>query len=307
MTTPSISSTASLRRRFDRDLLPVALITPAMLLIGGLIGFPVLRTLWLSFREAGLESLRTGVSDFVGLDNYVEAVTDPQLRRVVIVTLVFGLACVVGTMVLGMAAALLMNRRFPGRVVVTVAVLLPWAMPRVAAATVWKWMFNDQYGFVNWFLSTLGLDFEGYAWFIEPLPAFLAIGVVVVWQSFPFVAISLLAGLQSIPDDVIDAAKIDGATAWQRLRFVTLPMLKPIILVLVVLSTIWDFKVFDQVFVMTGGGPARSTEVLSIATYREAFTQLNFGLGSALAMLMFVILSIVTLVYIRLIRDEEGL
>lgn len=307
MTTTSISPGRSWRQRFDTRILPVALVTPAMVLITGLIGWPILRTLWLSFREAGLRSLTTGESDFVGLANYGEALSDPHLRGVVLVTLVFGLLCVAGTMTLGMAAALLLNRPFPGRVLVTLAVLLPWAMPRVAAATVWKWMFNDRYGFVNWSLSSIGLDFDGYAWFISPLPAFFAIGVVVVWQSFPFVAISLLAGLQSIPDDVIDAARIDGASAWQRLRHVTMPMLKPVLLVLIVLSTIWDFKVFDQVFVMTGGGPARSTEVLSIATYREAFTQLDFGLGSALAMLMFAILAVVTVIYIRLIKEEEEL
>lgn len=307
MSATPISPGRSWRQRFDTAVLPVALVTPALVLIAGLIGWPVLRTAWLSFREAGLRSLTSGISEFVGLDNYTAVLTDPDLRRVVVVTLVFGLICVIGTMTVGMAAALLLNRPFPGRVLVTLAVLLPWAMPRVAAATVWKWMFNDRYGFVNWSLSSLGLDFDGYAWFISPLPAFFAIGVVVIWQSFPFVAISLLAGLQSIPDDVVDATRIDGASAWQRLRYVILPMLKPVLLVLVVLSTIWDFKIFDQVFVMTGGGPARSTEVLSIATYREAFTQLDFGLGSALAMLMFVILAVVTVVYIRLIKDEEGL
>lgn len=280
---------------------------PALVLILGLIGYPVARTMYLSFREAGLASLTTGESSFIGLDNYVTVATDPQLRRVVVVTVVFGLACVVGTMVLGMAVALLLNRPIPGRTLVAIAVLLPWAMPRVAAATVWRWLFNDQYGFINWLLTRLGMDFDGHAWFVSPLPAFVAIGVVVVWQSFPFVAISLLAGLQSIPDDVIDATRIDGASAWQRLVHVILPMLKPLVLVLVVLSTIWDFKVFDQVYVMTRGGPARSTEVLSIATYREAFTQLNFGIGSALAMVMFVILAVVTFAYIRMVREEEGL
>jgi len=169
-------------------------------------------------------------------------------------------------------------------------------------------MFHDQYGVVNWALVNVGFDrFDGFSWFIRPLWAFTAIGVVVVWQSFPFVAISVLAALQSISQDVIDAARIDGATPLQRLRFITLPMIKPVLLVMVVISTIWDFKVFDQVYVMTEGGPARSTEVLAITTWREAFTQLNFGLGSALAMAMFAILAVVTIIYVRLIRDDEEL
>ncbi|MPZ52288.1 MAG: ABC transporter permease subunit [Acidimicrobiia bacterium] len=295
------------RQRFDNNILPVLLVTPAMILIVGLIGYPVLRTLYLSFREAGLASLTTGESEFVGLANYAEILTDSGLRRAVVVTIIFGLACVAGTMILGVAVALLLNSQFRGKYLVMIAVLLPWAMPRVAAATVWEWLFHDQYGFVNWALSGLGFDFEGNAWFIDPFSAFSAIGVVVIWQSFPFVAIAVLAGLQTISDDVSDATLIDGATGWQRLRYVTLPMLKPILLVMVILSTIWDFKVFDQIYVMTGGGPARSTEVLSIATYREAFTQLNFGLGSSLAMFTFVILIFFTVIYIRLVRDEEAI
>jgi ABC-type sugar transport system permease subunit len=291
---------------FERRALPMLLVLPAFLLIFGLVFYPVLRTLWLSFTDAGLDSLVSGEVDFVGLENYAEIVTDAHLQRVFLVTAVFGLSCVLCTMLLGLAVALLLNQSFKGRVLFGVLILLPWAVPRVGAAIVWRWMFNDQYGIVNWSLSSIGLRFfDGFAWLNSALPAFVAIGVVVVWQSFPFVALSLLAGLQSIPPEVIEAAKLDGATSFQRLRLVILPMLKPLILVLVVISTIWDFKIFDQVYVMTGGGPARSTEVLEIATWREAFTQLDFGLGSALAIALFVVLVLITALYIRLIREEE--
>jgi ABC-type sugar transport system permease subunit len=292
--------------RFERRVLPVLLLAPAFLLIFGLVFYPVLRTLWLSFTDAGLASLVSGQMTFVGLKNYVEIATDPHLQRVFVVTVVFGLSCVLGTMLLGLGVALLLNQSFKGRVILGVLVLLPWAVPRVAAAIVWRWMFNDQYGVVNWMLSSVGLGFfKGFAWLNSALPAFVAIGVVVVWQSFPFVALSLLAGLQAIPGEVIEAAKLDGAAPFQRLRFIVLPMLKPLILVLVIISTIWDLKVFDQVYVMTGGGPARSTEVLEIATWQEAFTQLDFGLGSALAIALFVILALITALYIWLIREEE--
>lgn len=291
---------------FESRLLPLLLLGPALVVIAALVFYPVARTLWLSFHDAGLSTLISGAADWVGLSNYVTVATDPHLRQVFVVTALFGFGCVAGTMLLGLAVALLLNQPFRGRAVLGVAVLLPWATPRVAAATVWRWLFHDQYGVVNWLLVTVGLDgFDGFAWFTSRLPAFLAIGLTVIWQSFPFVALSLLAGLTSIPGEVFDAAKVDGASAWQRLRYVTLPMLKPLLLVLIVISTIWDFKVFDQVFVMTGGGPARATEVLAVATWREAFTQLNFGLGSALAVAMFVILVAITVLYIRLIRDEE--
>ena len=292
--------------RFERRILPVLLLAPAFLLIFGLVLYPVLRTLWLSFTDTDLASLVSGQMNFVGLKNYVEIATDPHLQRVFIVTVVFGLSCVLGTMLLGLGVALLLNQSFKGRVILGVIVLLPWAVPRVAAAIVWRWMFNDQYGVVNWMLSSVGLGFfKGFAWLNSALPAFVAIGIVVVWQSFPFVALSLLAGLQAIQPEIIEAARLDGASPFQRLRFVVLPMLKPLILVLVIISTIWDLKIFDQVYVMTGGGPARSTEVLEIATWQEAFTQLDFGLGSALAIALFVILALITVLYIWLIREEE--
>lgn len=296
----------SFRQLFDNRLLPILLVAPAILVIGGLIGYPVIRTAWLSFTDADLGSLISGEMSFVGLDNYADALGDPTLRRATIATVLFGLACVAGTMLVGIAVALLLNRAFKGRTLLGVLVLLPWAIPNVAASLVWRWIFHDQYGVLNWALSSLGLSsFDGFAWFNNWLTAFVVIGVVVIWQSFPLVSLVLLAGLQTIPADVMEAAKIDGATAWQRTRLITLPMLKPLLLVLVVISTIWDFKIFDQIYIMSGGGPARRTEVLAFTAYREAFTQSDFGLGSALAMILFVILIIVTIVYIRLIRDEE--
>lgn len=289
-------------------MLPLLLVAPAGLVIAGLVGYPVLRTMWLSFTDAsGLAALTEGAAQFAGLDNYLEILRDPDLRRSAIATVGFGLACVAATMLLGIAVALLLNRPFRGRGVLGVLVLLPWAIPHVAASLVWKWLFNDQYGILNWALTSLGFgQFEGYSWLLRWQTAFLVIGVVVVWQSFPFVSIALLAGLQTIPTDVIDAARVDGASAWQQVWRIRLPMLKPLLLVLVVISTIWDFKIFDQVFVMTEGGPARRTELLAISTYREAFTQLEFGLGAALAMILFVTLVAITAGYVKLAREEDS-
>ena len=294
------------RRLFESRVLPWLLLAPAIAVIFGLLLYPIGQVAWLSLREAGLPYLAGGESRFVGLANYRRLAADPELRRIFVTTAAFGLSCVAATMAMGLGVAWLLTRRFRGRALVGVLVLLPWAIPRVSAGVLWRWMFHDQYGAVNWALASLGATgFEGYPWFNSPLPAFVAIGIVVVWQSFPFIALSLLAGLQTIPSDVMEAAKIDGATAWQRTRLIVLPMLKPLLLVLIVISTIWDFKIFDQIYILTGGGPARRTEVLAFTAYREAFTQSDFGLGSALAMILFVILIIVTIVYIRLIRDEE--
>jgi N,N'-diacetylchitobiose transport system permease protein len=288
--------------RFENRVLPWLLLTPAGVVVFGVVLYPLGRTFWLSFRQAGLSFLVSGRSRFVGLDNYADLAADPHLRQVLLTTVGFGLACVTATLTLGLAVALLLNQRFRGRALLGVLVLLPWAVPRVAAGTVWRWLFDDQYGLVNWALP----GFEGHAWFNSRGWAFLAIGVVVVWQSFPFVALSLLAGLQAIPPEVREAARVDGAGPWHQLFYVTLPLLRPLLLTLVVVETIWDFKIFDQVFVMTnGGGPARSTEVAAITVYR-AIARRQLGSAAAMAVALFLVLAALTFVYTRLARVEEA-
>src|SRR2546423_12645850 len=265
---PSVASQSS--RVFNQKILPWLLLAPALLLVLGLVVYPVGRTVWLSFRCAGLPYLASGASRCVGLENYRQLRTAAPFREVFLTTAVFGFACVAAPMAAGLAVALLLDQPFGGGGLLGVLVLLPWAVPRVAAGVVWRWMFDDQYGLVNWSLTHLGHDFTGFSWFNDRLPAFVAVGVVVVWQSFPFVALSVLAGLQSIPPEVKEAARMDGARPLQMLRHITLPMLRPLLLTLVVVSTIWDFKIFDQVYVMTGGGPFRSTELAAITVWRAA-------------------------------------
>ncbi|MFP4643656.1 MAG: carbohydrate ABC transporter permease [Spirochaetales bacterium] len=293
------------QRVFERKILPTLFLIPAAVFIFGLTLWPVLRAFQLSFTDADLRMFTTGEINYIWFEHYRDIFASPFLRSVILKTAVFGLICVALTMTVGVFTALLLNKPFRGRTVLAVLVILPWAVPRVAAAIVWEWIFHDQYGLANWLLTVIGFDFQGFAWFNDPYIAFGAIAVVIVWQSFPFVAVSMLAGLQSIPAEIHDAARIDGAGPWQRVSRIVLPMLKSLLLVLIVISTIWDFKIFDQVFVMTGGGPARQTELLAITTWREAFTQHDFGLASALSMVMFAILAVVTVLYLRLIREEE--
>jgi N,N'-diacetylchitobiose transport system permease protein len=168
---------------------------------------------------------------------------------------------------------------------------LPWAVPAIAASAIWRWLFNDRYGFVNWGLTQLGFShFKDYAWFADRNSAFVAIFVTVVWQSFPFIALSLWAGLQTLPQDTLAAARADGATAWQRFRLVTFPLLRPIIAVLVIFSTIWDFKIFDQVYVMAQGVPERDADTAAVTAYREGFALGHYGEGAAIAVILFGIL-----------------
>jgi N,N'-diacetylchitobiose transport system permease protein len=305
MRAPRPSAAELLARAASKLTLPVILLLPAMTIIVGLVGYPLVRTIWLSFTDTRLGDLINGTSTWVGLENYKTVFTDDQLRTSLINTVVFGSACVIGTMALGMAVALLLNQRLRFNWFFTLAVLLPWAVPALAASSIFKWLFDDRYGFVNWALVNVGFDhFRDYAWFADRNSAYVAMFVVVVWQSFPFIALSLLAGLQTVPRDTLDAASVDGANAVQRFWLVTLPLLRPILAVLVIFSTIWDFKIFDQVYVMAQGVPDRAADTAAVTGYREAFALGHFGQGAAIAVVLFCVLLAFSIAYVRLIGKE---
>jgi N,N'-diacetylchitobiose transport system permease protein len=281
--------------------MPLLLLGPALALIVGLLLYPLLDTLWLSLHEVSLRGLVTGELPWTGVQNFVTLLGDDFFWEVFRNTVGLAVACVVLTMVLGTLVALLMAR-LPGwaRVLLSLAVLIPWATPKVAATIVWKWIFDDTNGVLNWSLGAVGLEqFAHFNWFIDPLRAFAVITVLIVWQSFPFVALSMYAGLQTVPGEVLEASRVDGASAWRTFWSIKVPLLRPIIAVLLILSTIWDFKVFSQVYVMTGGGPARSTYVIGLYSYLTSFRSHDFGMGAALAVVMLVVLLAVTGAYIR--------
>jgi N,N'-diacetylchitobiose transport system permease protein len=292
--------------RREERVLPWLLLLPAALATLLLIAWPVCQAIYLSFTDASLKYFTRGEANFVGLEQYREIWADETLRRSFVNTLVLGWGAVAGTMLLGVGVALLLNNRFRGRALLSVCVLLPWAVPGVAATTVWRYMFNADYGVINWFLVSIGLDrFDGYFWLADRWSAFAAVALVVIWQSFPFIAISVLAGLQTVSRDALEAAAIDGAGAWARLRHIVWPALRPLLAVLLILSTIWDFKLFDQLYVMTQGGPSRLTENIPVSTYVEGFAQRHFGTASALSVVLFLVLMIVALIYMRLVAPER--
>jgi N,N'-diacetylchitobiose transport system permease protein len=272
----------------------------------GLVGWPLVRTVWLSFTDTRLGDLvGSGTGPWTGLANYRQVFTDEHLRSSLINTVFFGSVCVTGTMLFGFAVALLLHQRLRANALFSIAVLLPWAVPAIAASAIWRWLFDSSYGFVNWALTNLGFDhFQDYAWFASKGSAYTAIFITVVWQSFPFIALSLLAGLQTVPKDVLDAAAVDGAGAAQRFRLVTLPLLRPIVAVLVVFSTIWDFRIFDQVYVMAQGVPDRAADTAAVTAYRESFALGHYGVGAAIAVVLFLVLLGLSLVYVRLIGRE---
>jgi ABC-type sugar transport system permease subunit len=282
--------------------LPWLLLLPALLVILGLVAYPIIETIWLSF-HAGT-NLTTG--PLVGVDQYRSLFADPGFRAALVRTVLFSVINVVATMVTGIGVALVLDALGGRGRVLGVIVLLPWAMPRVASGIVWKWMFDAQYGTVNWTLNGLGLhQFSGYSWFNSGFSSLVVISAAWVWQSVPFIAIAMLAGLRSNPPEILEAAQVDGARFWRLLFRVRLPMLRPLLTVLLVMSTIWAFQAFDYFFVMTvpPGGPDHSTEVLSLLTWLNAFSLLQQGKAAAIAVITFVILAVVTLVYVRNFRE----
>jgi len=289
------------RRRRPVGALPYGLLVPSVLLLLGLLGYPLFVLVRTSFQQLDLRQLIRRQTVWVGFDNYRTIFTDGEFWAVTVRTVVFAAVCVALTIGLGTLVALLMRRVGRSmRLLISAGLLLAWATPPVSAATVFKWLFDEQYGVVNWLVTTLTpLDWSQHAWFDSQLSAFSVIVLCVVWQAIPFVALTLYAGLTTVPDAILEAARIDGAGGWRSFWSVTAPMLKPLYLILTSLSVIWDLKVFTQVYVITRGGPDRKTLLINLYTYFEGFGASRFGVASAAAVVMVLITLAATIWYVR--------
>ncbi len=296
--------------RLTPGWLPWLLQAPALLVLGALLVYPLLWVVTLAFQDFGLRELRQGGFYWSGLDNAREIFTDPLLWRTALPnTVVFAVVCVVLTVVVGTLIAMLLLRLGPwGRGVLTTAIMMAWAMPAVSGTYVWVYVFDTSDGVVMRLLSGIGLvDPDTTNWFTDRL-AFYGIATLnVVHHGFPFVAVTVLAGLLTVPGELLEASEMDGANAWRRFWNVTYPLMKPIFAVVVVLSTIWDFKVFTQIYLMPGGG-GTNRDVLNLGTwsYLEGISQNRYGYGAAIAVVLTCLLLAITTVYLRtLFRQEE--
>lgn len=280
-----------------------ALVLPGLLTTLLVALFPLFWTLWESVHLHDLRMPWLG-RPFVGIDNYLEAVRDPRFWGALGHTLFFAVTSVGLELLLGLWLALALNRGFRGRGLVRAAVLVPWAIPTVVSALLWRFMFEGQTGVVNSVLVGLGALQEPVVWFIHPTAAWVPVILADVWKTTPFVALLLLAGLQNIDASLYEAARIDGASAWRQLRYVTLPLLQPAILVALIFRTLDAFRVFDLIYAMTSGGPGTSTESMALYTFNALLQNLQFGYGSALSVIVFVITFSLALVYIKLLGAE---
>jgi multiple sugar transport system permease protein len=275
------------------------LLVPSLVLILAVVLYPTLWGIGLSFREMRLNRLDLGTG-FVGLKHYQAIAADPVFWLSLQNTVVWTAGCAAGELALGLAAALLLNRELPGFRVASVLLLLPWFLPNVVAGHMWALMLDPRLGVINDMLVRAGLIDTYKAWFADPSTALGAAMLVEIWHGFPFFALLLLAGLKAIPGDLYEAASIDGAGAVKQLRFVTLPQLKAIIVAAVVLRVISLVNSPDIILILTGGGPGRSTLVLSLHAFLKVSKEFNFGQGSALAVVLFVLLMGFSYLYVRL-------
>ncbi|QSQ12133.1 carbohydrate ABC transporter permease [Myxococcus landrumensis] len=274
------------------------LVAPAVGVLAGVALYPILAAMWLSLHRF---ILVFGEKRFVGWGNYAYLLGDARFWSALGNTAYFTLVAVTVELLLAVPLALLLQRAFPGRGLLRAAVLVPWAIPTVVSARLWAWMFNPDSGLINRLL--LGADIN---WLGSPGYALHAAILVDVWKTTPFVALLVLAGLQGISEDIYRAARVDGASAWRTFRSITLPLLKPALLLALLFRSLDAFRVFDAIYVLTEGGPANTTETLSIYAYKTLMRSGDFGYGSTLSVATFICVVVLAAVWLRLLGREEA-
>lgn len=279
------------------------LLLPAFLAVFGVIVYPMFRTLLISLFE--VKSAVATTTPFVGLENYIHALSSSGFWSAMGRTLYFTIVSTGIELVFGLAIAWLLNAQIRGRWLLRALVVLPWALPTIVNAAMWKGIYNAQYGALNGLLSQLGLIDHYQAWLSDPFTALNFLIIADAWKTTPLVAFFLLAGLTAIPAELYEAAKVDRAGWFRAFRSVTLPLLAPSIALVLVLRTVEAVKVFDIVYAMTRGGPANGTQTISYYTYVTAFSEQNYGLGSAISYLIVIVILALSALYLRLLRRSE--
>ncbi len=274
---------------------------PAAIFMFALVIYPMLYGMFISTQKTNL------IDDwnFVGAKYYLQLISDSEFYETLSTTTLFAACVVIGNMVLGLLLAVIVNQKIPLVNFFKVILMLPWLFPEVVVGLIWKWIFSPLFGLLNHFLFTFDLIETETDVLGRETTAFIGVVFVCIWKGYPIVMLMMMAGMKNIPQERYEAAAIDGANKWQQFRHITLPGLKPVILVAVILETAWWFKHFTIIWLMTGGGPAGRTELVSLEIYLQAFTNFNFGRAAAESVIILLILMLVSLLYARALRDDS--
>jgi len=305
----ALAARASARRarRLGR-LAPYALIIPAIAILVFSLGYPMVWQVITSTQSFGLAQQFGKPPEFVGLENYVTVFTSPDTWSVVARSIVFCLVNAAITVVVGVLLALLMAAiGRAARLTLQVALLVAWAMPVVAAMTVWTWLFDWRRGVVNWLLTAAGLDYTNHNWLAEPLSFYFVATVIVVWMSVPFVTFSVYAGLTQVSDEVLEAAALDGASGSRRFFHIIMPMIRPVLMIVLLLQLIWDLRVFTQIrMLQDAGAPVTTTDLLGTYIYRLGVASSDFAMASALSVFVLVLTIAMSAFYVVQLLKEDS-
>ena len=295
---PKLSNSRISAARTERAL-PYLLVAPAVMVLFALSIYPLFYAVRVSFQTGAGQNTRWT------LQNFTRLASDDFFHAALAHTLIYATVALTFEFLLGLGLALLLNREMRGRNLFRAALLVPLMLPPVVVGVVWRLMLNPNFGSINGTLKSMGFGTEALTWTASPKLALMSVIAVDVWQWTPFVFLVLLAGLQAIPQEPYEAARIDGSSAWQTFLHITLPLLKPAILIALLLRTMDLLRVFDQIFILTEGGPGFATETISLYIYRAAFRFGNFGYAVAMSFVLLIVTNIISLLYIRLLQRQE--
>ncbi|GGC89583.1 sugar ABC transporter permease [Thalassobacillus devorans] len=290
-----------MKKRFEN----YSFVLPAIVFLMIFLLYPFAFNIYLSFRDINIGNLVQGDSPFIGLENYKTILSEPLFYKSLTQTVIFTFFTLVVSTSIGFLLASYFNKAFPGNKWMRSIMLLGWMTPIIIVGTIFKWMLDGKYGIVNNMLVNIGLMNSPINWLSDIDTALFAVTVTNIWLSIPFSMIILLSGLQGIPTYVYEPATIDGASRWQKFRYITLPLMTPTISILLILGLIYTFKVFDVIYIMTAGGPANSTQVVSYLAYELSFNLFRFGEGAALSNLALFIIAFFAILYVRKVQKES--
>jgi multiple sugar transport system permease protein len=286
-------------QRFQNRAAQVLFLAPAVLYMVAFFGYPIVKNVVMAFQEYSTKTFYTGEAPWVGFANYSEVVSSPVFSKAMLNTVLFTAGSIAGQFAIGLALAVFFRRRFPLNGVLRSLILVPWLIPLVVSGAVWRWILDKDNGALNRFLAAIGVATDHPGWLTSTSLALVAVIMVNIWIGIPFNLTILYGGLQDIPEDLYEAGALDGANGWQRFWYLTWPLLRPVVSVVLVLGVVYTIKVLDVILALTGGGPANASQTIATQSYQLSFTEFNFGQGAALSNILIAISLVFAILYLR--------